>query len=78
MGRSSCERQSHPFKPIVSTTNKHVEEAPAPPSRPDADAIWRAGDADVRPCPTSYMVGCQTLSTRAMRISAPPSSRPMT
>ena len=48
MGRSSRERQSHPFKPIGSTTNKHVEEAPAPPSRPDADEIWRAGE---RRCP---------------------------
>ena len=33
---AACERQSPPPKPIGAATNKHVEEAPAPPSRPDA------------------------------------------
>ena len=35
----ACERQSPPPKPIGSATNKHVEEKPAPPSRPDAGAM---------------------------------------
>lgn len=35
----ACERQGPPPKPIGSATNKHVEEAPAPPSRRDADAM---------------------------------------
>jgi hypothetical protein len=35
----ACERQGPPPKPIGSATNKHVEETPAPPSRPDADAM---------------------------------------
>jgi hypothetical protein len=35
----ACERQSPPPKPIGSATNKHVEEAPVPPSRRDADAM---------------------------------------
>jgi hypothetical protein len=35
----ACERQSPPPKPIGSATNKHVEEAPGPPSRQDADAM---------------------------------------
>jgi hypothetical protein len=35
----ACERQSPPPKPIGSATNKHVEEAPVPPSRLDADAV---------------------------------------
>ena len=35
----ACERQSPPPKPIGSATNKHVEEAPAPPSRRDTDAM---------------------------------------
>lgn len=34
-----CERQGPPPKPIGSATNKHVEETPAPPSRPNADAM---------------------------------------
>lgn len=34
----ACERQGPPPKPIGSATNKHVEETPAPPSRPNADA----------------------------------------
>jgi hypothetical protein len=34
-----CDRQSSPPKPIGSATNKHVEEAPVPPSRLDADAV---------------------------------------
>jgi hypothetical protein len=36
---TACERQGPPPKPIGAATNKHVEEAPAPPSRPDADAM---------------------------------------
>lgn len=36
---AACERQGPPPKPIGSATNKHVEEAPAPASRPDADAM---------------------------------------
>jgi hypothetical protein len=36
---ASCERQGPPPKPIGSATNKHVEETPAPPSRPNADAM---------------------------------------
>ena len=36
---AACERQSPPQKPIGSATNKHVEEAPVPPSRRDADAM---------------------------------------
>jgi len=36
---AACERQSPPPKPIGSATNKHVEEAPVPPSRRDADAM---------------------------------------
>ena len=35
----ACERQSPPPKPIGSATNKHVEEAPVPPSRRDTDAM---------------------------------------
>jgi len=35
----ACERQSPPPKPIGSATNKHVEEAPVPPSSRDADAM---------------------------------------
>ena len=35
----ACERQSPPPKPIGSATNKHVEEAPATPSRLDTDAM---------------------------------------
>jgi hypothetical protein len=35
----ACERQSPPPKPIGSVTNKHVEEAPGPPLRRDADAM---------------------------------------
>jgi hypothetical protein len=35
----ACERQGPPPKPIGSATNKHVEEAPVPPSRLDADAV---------------------------------------
>jgi hypothetical protein len=35
----ACDRQSPPPKPIGSATNKHVEEAPVPPSRLDADAV---------------------------------------
>ena len=34
-----CERQGPPPKPIGSATNKHVEETPAPPSRPNAAAM---------------------------------------
>jgi hypothetical protein len=36
---AACERQSPPPKPIGAATNKHVEETPAPPTRPDADAM---------------------------------------
>ena len=36
---AACERQSPPPKPIGSATNKHVEETPAPPSRPNAEAM---------------------------------------
>lgn len=36
---AACERQGPPPKPIGAATNKHVEEAPAPPARPDADAM---------------------------------------
>jgi hypothetical protein len=36
---AACERQGPPPKPIGSATNKHVEETPAPASRPDADAM---------------------------------------
>jgi len=36
---AACERQGPPPKPIGAATNKHVEQAPAPPSRPDADAM---------------------------------------
>jgi len=32
---AACERQSPPPKPIGAATNKHVEESPASPSRPD-------------------------------------------
>jgi hypothetical protein len=35
----ACEQQSPPPKPIGAATNKHVEEAPGPPSRVDADAM---------------------------------------
>lgn len=35
----ACERQDPPPKPIGAATNKHVEETPAPPSRPDGDAM---------------------------------------
>jgi hypothetical protein len=35
----ACERQGPPPKPIGSATNKHVEEAPATPSRLDADTL---------------------------------------
>ena len=36
---AACEQQGPPPKPIGAATNKHVEETPAPPSRPDADAM---------------------------------------
>jgi predicted small lipoprotein YifL len=36
---AACERQGPPLKPIGAATNKHVEEAPAPPTRSDADAM---------------------------------------
>ena len=36
---TACERQAPPPKPIGAATNKHVEETPASPSRPDADAM---------------------------------------
>jgi hypothetical protein len=36
---AACERQGPPPKPLGAATNKHVEETPAPPSRPDADAM---------------------------------------
>ena len=36
---AACERQGPPPKPIGAATNKHVEETPASPSRPDADAM---------------------------------------
>jgi hypothetical protein len=36
---AACERQGPPPKPIGAATNKHVEDAPAPPTRPDADAM---------------------------------------
>jgi hypothetical protein len=36
---AACERQGPPPKPIGAATNKHVEEAPVPPTRPDADAM---------------------------------------
>ena len=35
----ACERQGPPPKPIGSATNKHAEEAPAPSSSPDTDAM---------------------------------------
>lgn len=35
----ACERQGPPPKPIGAATNKHVEETPASPTRPDADAM---------------------------------------
>ncbi|HEU4505211.1 MAG TPA: hypothetical protein VFR79_10285 [Nitrospira sp.] len=35
----ACERQGPPPRPVGSATNKHVEETPAPPSRPNADAM---------------------------------------
>jgi hypothetical protein len=35
----ACERQGPPPKPIGAATNKHIEEAPAQPSRTDADAM---------------------------------------
>lgn len=35
----ACERQGPPPKPIGSATNKHVEEAPVSPSRPDGNAM---------------------------------------
>ena len=35
----ACEQQAPPSKPIGAATNKHVEEAPAPGSRVDADAM---------------------------------------
>ena len=38
-GVAACERQGPPPKTIGSATNKHVEESPSPPSRPDADAM---------------------------------------
>jgi hypothetical protein len=38
----ACERGSPPPKPIGAATNKHVEDAPAPPSRLDADAMIRS------------------------------------
>jgi hypothetical protein len=38
-GVVACDRQGPPPKPIGSATNKHAEEAPAPPSRRDADAM---------------------------------------
>ena len=34
-----CERQSPPPKPVGAATNKHVEEAPALPSRVGTDAM---------------------------------------
>ena len=34
-----CERQGPPPKPVGAATNKHVEEPPALPSRPDDDAM---------------------------------------
>ncbi len=37
----ACERQGPP-KPIGTATNKHVEEAPAPPSRGAAAALTEA------------------------------------
>jgi hypothetical protein len=36
---AACERQGPPPKPIGAATNKHVEEAPAPPTRADSDAM---------------------------------------
>jgi hypothetical protein len=36
---AACERQGPPPKPVGAATNKHLEETPAPPSRPDADAM---------------------------------------
>jgi hypothetical protein len=33
---AACERQSPPPKPIGAATNKHVEDSPTAPSRPDA------------------------------------------
>jgi hypothetical protein len=35
----ACERQGPPPKPIGAATNKHAEEAPAVPSRQNADAM---------------------------------------
>ncbi|HET8721936.1 MAG TPA: hypothetical protein VFM24_07905 [Nitrospira sp.] len=36
---AGCERQAPPPKPIGAATNKHAEEAPASPARPNADAM---------------------------------------
>jgi hypothetical protein len=36
---AACERPGPPPKPIGAATNKHVEEAPPPPTRPGADAM---------------------------------------
>lgn len=36
---TACERQGPPPKPIGAATNKHVEQTPASPSRPDADTM---------------------------------------
>jgi len=36
---AACERQGPPPKPIGAATNKHVEQAPTSPSRPNADAM---------------------------------------
>jgi hypothetical protein len=36
---AACERQGPPPKPIGAATNKHAEETPAVPSRPNADAM---------------------------------------
>ena len=36
---AACERQGPPPKPIGSATNKHVEETPALPSRPETEAM---------------------------------------
>jgi hypothetical protein len=36
---AACDRQGPPPKPIGAATNKHVEETPAVPSGPNADAM---------------------------------------
>ncbi|BCA52948.1 hypothetical protein W02_00880 [Nitrospira sp. KM1] len=36
---AACDRQGPPPKPIGSATNKHVEEAPAAPSRRDVETL---------------------------------------